>query len=90
MGKILFWFIIIMAVLLGARLLSRSATKSPPTGKLGKASPNSDMSGAEAMVRCQHCGIHLPRSEAFLSNSRTWCGPDHARLGQSTSDERSG
>jgi len=90
-GKILFWFIVIMAVLIGARLLSRSATRSAPTGKLGKApASDGDMSGAEAMVRCQHCGIHLPRSEAFLSSGRTWCGPEHARLGQDATEERSG
>ncbi|KCB34114.1 hypothetical protein L541_0449, partial [Bordetella hinzii CA90 BAL1384] len=36
---------------------------------------------AEPMVRCAHCGIHLPRSEALLLNGRTWCGQEHARLG---------
>lgn len=88
MGKILFWFVIIMAVLLGARLLSRSSRSDAPAGRLGKAAKadNPDMSHAEAMVRCQHCGIHLPRSEAFLSNGKTWCGPEHARIGQRTSE----
>jgi len=85
-GKILFWFIIIIAILFAARLLARSGQgsgkeASPGSGKLG-AADKPDMSHAEAMVRCDHCGIHLPRSEAFLSNGRTWCGPDHARLGQ--------
>jgi uncharacterized protein len=36
---------------------------------------------AEQMVRCAHCGIHLPRSEALLSNGQTWCCAEHARLG---------
>ncbi|WP_277404946.1 PP0621 family protein, partial [Achromobacter xylosoxidans] len=35
----------------------------------------------EAMVRCAHCGIHLPRSEALLQGGRTWCSQEHARLG---------
>lgn len=85
MGKILFWFVIITAVLLAARLLARNADKEKekPAGRLGKGvAPPPDMSQAEAMVRCEHCGIHLPRSEAFLSNGRIWCGPEHARLGQ--------
>lgn len=88
MGKILFWFIVILAVLIGARLLARSAGGGTPTAeRLGKAAKKTgqpakpeDMSHAEAMVRCQHCGIHLPRSEAFLSNGKTWCGPEHARI----------
>lgn len=86
MGKILFWFIIIVAVLFGARLLARSTSKverAAPLPKDGKVPP--DMHSAEAMVRCHQCGIHLPRSEAYLSNGKTWCGPEHARLGQSSS-----
>ena len=88
MGKILFWFILILAVLIGARLVARSASKPTPSGRLSKGSQpaQADMSEAEAMVRCQQCGIHLPRSEAFLSNGKTWCGPEHARIGQSKPD----
>jgi len=33
------------------------------------------------MVRCAHCGIHLPRSEALLQGGQTWCSAEHARLG---------
>jgi uncharacterized protein len=36
---------------------------------------------SEQMVRCAHCGIHLPRSEAVLSAGETYCGQEHARLG---------
>lgn len=36
---------------------------------------------AEQMVRCAHCGIHLPRSEAVLNAGETYCGQEHARLG---------
>lgn len=88
MGKILFWFIIIMAVLIGARLLARSGQRDAPASRLDKGSGKDgnkvghDMSNAEAMVRCEHCGIHLPRSEAFLTDGKTWCGPEHARIGQ--------
>ncbi|MGE8636701.1 MAG: PP0621 family protein, partial [Achromobacter piechaudii] len=35
----------------------------------------------ESMVRCAHCGIHLPRSEAVLLNGKTWCSTEHAALG---------
>ena len=90
MGKILFWFVVITAVLLAARLLARGGRgpdEGKASGRLGRGEAGADtpdMSHAEAMVRCEHCGIHLPRSEAFLSNGRIWCGPEHARLGQHT------
>lgn len=88
MGKILFWFVIILAVLIGARLLSRSVSKESEPGRLGKGikSSKADMSNAEEMVRCEQCGIHLPRSEAYMSQGRTWCGPEHARIGLRSGD----
>lgn len=37
--------------------------------------------GAESMVRCAHCGIHLPRSEALLIGGHTYCSPAHRDAG---------
>ena len=80
MGKLLFWIVIIIAVLCVARIAARMAAararrfpRRPPPAQPG--------GGAEAMVRCAHCGIHLPRSEALLQNGRTWCSADHAQRG---------
>ena len=36
---------------------------------------------AEDMVRCDRCGVHLPRSEGFLSQGRYFCTDDHRKLG---------
>jgi uncharacterized protein len=35
---------------------------------------------AEDMVRCAHCGIHLPRGECLLANGATYCSAEHRRL----------
>jgi uncharacterized protein len=37
---------------------------------------------AEDMVRCQVCGINLPRSEAILSRGRIYCSDEHRRQDQ--------
>jgi uncharacterized protein len=37
--------------------------------------------GAEDMVRCAQCGVHLPRSEARQAEGQLYCGEEHARLG---------
>lgn len=82
MGKLLFWIVLIIAVLFVARIAARMAAarqegdppkarNPPPPAKLAP----------ESMVRCAHCGIHLPRSEAVLLNGHTWCGTEHAKLG---------
>jgi len=78
MGKLLFWAILILAALVVMRIASRKASERavppPAPGGATAAAP-------ETMVRCAHCGVHLPRSEALLSNGQFWCCEEHARLG---------
>jgi uncharacterized protein len=33
----------------------------------------------EDMVRCEQCGVHLPKSEATLSAGKFFCGEAHRR-----------
>ena len=40
----------------------------------------------EDMVRCVHCGVHLPRSESVMSGDLYYCTPDHRRLHQGKSE----
>jgi len=46
-----------------------------------KQSPKQDASAAssEDMVRCAQCGVHLPKSEATLSEGKFFCGEAHRR-----------
>ena len=34
----------------------------------------------EDMVRCAHCGVHLPRSESHPGGDRFFCSEEHLRL----------
>lgn len=36
----------------------------------------------EDMVKCAHCGVNLPRSEAIYSGGAFFCTPEHQRLGK--------
>jgi uncharacterized protein len=47
------------------RSLTRAA---PPAG------------AAEDMVRCAHCGVHLPRSESHADGEKFFCSEEHLRL----------
>ena len=79
MAKFLIWAVIILGVMLAARMIThRNAREraAPPRPDRG---PGSD--AAQSMVRCEHCRIYLPRSEAFMSQGKTWCSAEHARLG---------
>jgi uncharacterized protein len=33
----------------------------------------------EDMVRCDHCGVHLPRSESLTTRGEFFCSADHQR-----------
>lgn len=83
MGKLLFWIVLIILVLFVARIAGRMAAQrqSGAQSDKGKKQAPAQPKPLESMVRCAHCGIHLPRSEALLQNGQTWCSADHARLG---------
>ena len=34
----------------------------------------------EDMVRCAHCGVHLPRSESHAGDGESFCSEEHLRL----------
>ncbi len=37
---------------------------------------------AEDMVRCAHCGVHLPRSESIMAGGKFFCCEEHRRAHQ--------
>ena len=36
-----------------------------------------DETVAEDMVRCAHCGVHLPKGESIQADGHFFCGVDH-------------
>ena len=38
---------------------------------------------AENMVRCVHCGVNVPQTEAIFSRGEYFCGDEHRRIRQS-------
>ncbi len=39
--------------------------------------PQQDQTVTEDMVRCAHCGVHLPKSESILVGGHFFCGAEH-------------
>jgi uncharacterized protein len=64
MGKVLFWVIAVIAVLLALRLLNVSQAKRAAKKRDTAARDESARTG-EPMVRCANCGVYLPRQEAL-------------------------
>ncbi|TAM88759.1 MAG: hypothetical protein EPN41_05175 [Candidimonas sp.] len=79
MEKFLSWILLIVAGLLVARIISRQNAARARLAR--RARPATPTTVPEPMVRCAHCGVHLPRSEALLIKGETWCCEAHAKLG---------
>jgi len=68
MAKIIAWLILIFVVLFALRMINlRNARKQ------ARASARQNAKLAEPMVRCVHCGVFLPRSEARAINDDYAC-----------------
>lgn len=72
MIKILVLLVIGFVVWGIVRAYQRSLAK-PPTTKAPVV---------EDMVKCAHCGVNLPRSEAIYSGGELFCTPEHKQLGK--------
>ena len=65
--------LVVLAVWLLRRALRGPVEKMDIQGK-------TEAAGGE-LVRCAHCGVHLPRSEARQAAGALYCSEEHARLG---------
>ncbi|HLS16676.1 MAG TPA: PP0621 family protein [Paenalcaligenes sp.] len=77
LGKLFFWIGVVVVLMVILRIISYSKHRQ----QVQQARNLSLSRGKEPMVRCAHCGIYLPRSEALMSNQHTWCSLEHAKLG---------
>jgi len=64
--------VLILLVVLAVWLVRRALRKDAPAKP---AQPGE-------LVRCAHCGIHLPRAEARQEAGALYCSEEHARIGR--------
>ena len=67
MGKLLLIVLALICVWWILRSYRKSITREPPPAP-------------EDMVRCAHCGVHLPRSESHSESGEFFCSEEHLRL----------
>lgn len=73
-GK-LFWIALIVAAIWFWRKNKRQAAAARPSAEL-EAAP---------MVRCAHCGVHLPRDRALSLQQQWYCSQAHLEQGPGSS-----
>jgi uncharacterized protein len=59
---------LMLAIALVVYLLIRSYRKNVP---------QQDKTVTEDMVRCEHCGVHLPKGESILAGGNFFCCAEH-------------
>ena len=64
MSRLLF----LIAIVIVVYLLIRSYRKNAPP---------QDKPVVENMVRCAHCGVHLPKGESVQADGRFFCSTEH-------------
>lgn len=68
--------IVVVAVVLWLMLGRRGGERAAPPKARAKRRPE-----LEGMVRCAHCGVHLPRSEALTAGGHSYCSAAHRDAG---------
>ena len=75
MGRILFFVVLGVGIYVAFRIWRAGQQRDAANRSTGFPA-----AGGEAMVRCDHCGLNVPRSEALAEGDRWYCSEDHRRL----------
>ncbi|BBP79434.1 MULTISPECIES: PP0621 family protein [Pseudomonas] len=76
MVRLLFWIALIAAAVWFWRKFKRAETAARPSDELN----------APPMVRCAHCGVHLPRDRALSQQQQWYCSQAHLEQGPGARD----
>ncbi len=85
--RVLLWMLIGLAVYLLWRKWQRErdAATADAARQAAPRRPGAEQPSTGRMVRCAHCGLHLPESEAVRSgDGRDYCSPAHLSAGPRT------
>ena len=76
MGKLALWLVLGVAAWLAWQAWRR-AQRASIRHEAEPAAPVAPADAPEAMVRCAHCGLHLPAGEALRDGPFAYCGVAH-------------
>ena len=71
------FLVLILLAVVAVWLVKRALRRSDAKGEVEQKTP---LEGE--LVRCAHCGVHLPRAEARMAGGALYCTDEHAQLGQ--------
>ena len=76
MGRFLLLVVLVVVAIWVVRRALLRLKRGPQSG-----APPREGQTRGALVKCAHCGTHLPLAEARAVGDRVYCSDEHARLG---------
>lgn len=73
MGRILFILVLLAVSFYVVKLIRTKMDEPPKKIKKDTKSTNNNM------VKCLHCGLHIPEEEAIKQGDKTFCSLEHAK-----------
>jgi len=73
--------IVVLVVGVIAWLVLRGRKAGRPVARGPTAPGPTREHGPQAMVQCEHCGVHLPRGDALLDQRGAFCSKAHQLSG---------
>ncbi len=70
--KLLAWLLLVILVIW--------ALRSKKSGVTDKMPEKQHLGAPELMVKCAHCGVYLPASEAITQSGELFCSEEHRHL----------
>lgn len=70
--------IVIVVGLLWVLRLQRRRNREPDSARPA-AGVRQDTAGSTPMLRCAHCGVHLPGQDAVVVRGTAYCSDEHRR-----------
>ncbi len=70
------YLLVLLVVLFGFWLWKHNRRTAQP-GRKAQATPPQTVSSPAEMIRCLHCGVHLPQSDAVPGKLGHYCSTAH-------------
>lgn len=79
------WLLVIAVVVLGYvwwRHQRQQDAQERAAERARQAAQRAGPTAPDAMVRCRHCGVHLPAADAVRGGLGPYCSDEHRRLAE--------
>lgn len=75
------YLLVLFVVAIGFWMVSTRSRKPPDLDRPRGGKPTPPASAPQAMLRCAHCGLHLPAADVVTDGALAYCSDAHRRLG---------